>query len=192
MKKFKNYMLLAVAVLSLPAINSCKKDIAADREVDQPAENKINQQQVANKPEAENISVVGGGTFAELGEITTYSFNAAQKRNGTTTGHFMFHFRAADASIIVALDCLRLFGDNKATMSGLITKIYGKFQPEFPAPPFIYIGGRVSFTVQDNGEGNDASPDLVSDIGQLVPEIPASCADDFPVYLAGANVQINK
>ena len=192
MKKFKNYLLLAVAALSLPAITSCKKDIAADREVDPPAEKKINQQQLANKPQAGNISVVGGGTFPELGDITTYSFHAVQQSNGETKGQFLFHFRAADASLIVDLDCLRLFGNNKATMSGLITKIYGKFDPAFPPPPFIYVGGRVSFTVQDNGEGNAASPDLVSDIGQLVPGIPASCEDDNPVYLAGSNVQINR
>ncbi len=77
-------------------------------------------------------------------------------------------------------------------MSGVITKLYGKENSEFPPPPYIFVGGRVSFTVQDNGEGQSASPDLVSDIGELIQGVPASCADEWPVYLAGANVQINQ
>jgi hypothetical protein len=41
-----------------------------------------------------------------------------------------------------------------------------------------FVEGRVSFTIQDNGEGNTASPDLLSDIGEF-PGVPASCADEM-------------
>ncbi|MGI8599747.1 MAG: hypothetical protein ACR2KB_10870, partial [Chitinophagaceae bacterium] len=139
-----------------------------------------------------NITVSGGGTIDELGATTTYTFHAVQKRNGETSGHFLFHFRAVKGSMYVKLDCLRLFGDNKATMSGVITKIYGRGLLEGEPPPFIYVGGRVSFTVQDNGEGGSAPSDLISDIGELIPGTPASCNDEWPLYLSGVNVQIKK
>lgn len=56
----------------------------------------------------------------------------------------------------------------------------------------MYVGARMSFTVQDNGEGGSAPSDLVSDIGEHTPGTPASCNDEWLVYLAGANVQIKK
>jgi hypothetical protein len=144
------------------------------------------------KPSASgNITVSGGGSFEELGAKTTYTFNAVQQSNGKTTGHLILQFRAADSRMFVKLDCLRLFGENKATLSGIITSLTQS--PDFPPPPFIYVGGRVSFTVQDNGEGNVVSPDLVSDIGELVSGVGASCSDEWPLYLAtDGNVQINR
>jgi hypothetical protein len=138
-----------------------------------------------------NITVSGGGSFEELGAKTTYTFNAVQQKNGKTTGHLILQFRAADSRMFVKLDCLRLFADNRATMSGIITTLTQS--PDFPPPPFIYVGGRVSFTVQDNGEGKAGSPDLLSDIGELVSGVPASCLDEWPLYLAtDGNVQINR
>jgi hypothetical protein len=138
-----------------------------------------------------NITVSGGGSFEELGSKTTYTFNAVQQSNGRTTGHLILQFRAADSRMFVKLDCLRLFGQNKVTMSGIITSLTQS--PDFPPPPFIYVGGRVSFTVQDNGEGNAATPDLLSDIGELTMRVSASCSDEWPLYLAtDGNVQINR
>jgi hypothetical protein len=139
-----------------------------------------------------NIIVTGGGTTEEFGEKTTYEFNAVE-HNGHATGQIILKFRAADGSIWVSVDCIRLFGVNKATMSGVITRIHaGPIAPQEP-PPFIYVGGRVSFTVQDNGQGNSSDPDLVSDIGVLDLFIPASCEDDMVPYLPlNGNLQIIK
>ena len=185
MRKLQWGFLVSLFTVCLIAVNGCKKEASF-------SDNSKSTDDTELKQSDGNITVSGGGTFDELGAITTYSFNAVQRSNGQTNGHFLFHFRAAAASIYVKIDCLRLFGDNKATMSGVITKIYGKGESEFPPPPFIFIGGRVSFTVQDNGEGASAPSDLVGDIGELVAGVPASCADEWPVYLAGANVQIKK
>ena len=198
MKKLQMGFIVSLFAVCLIAINSCKKETAFSSEQQLANEQELAIEKVnffndvASKQSAGNITVAGGGSFEELGATTTYTFNAVQHSNGTTNGHLILHFRAAESSMQVKIDCLRLFGDNKATMGGIITKLYGKENAGFPPPPFIFVGGRVSFTVQDNGEGGSGSPDLVSDIGELIPGVPASCADEWPVYLAGANVQINK
>ena len=186
---FSFIILLAMGIIS---INSCKKESLFSSKQHSAIENTSVSNDAAAKESSGNITVSGGGSFDELGAITTYTFNAVQHKDGSTNGHLMLHFRAAESSMQVSIDCLRLFGDNKATMCGVITKLYGKENMGFPPPPFIFVGGRVSFTVQDNGEGGSASPDLVSDIGELIPGVPASCADEWPLYLAGANVQITK
>ena len=145
--------------------------------------------------EQANTVVSGGGTTEEFGHLTTYEFNAVQLRNGRAAGHILLKFRAAGGSLWVKVDCLRLFDDNKATLSGVITKVDASphANPDFPVPPFVYVGGRVSFTVQDNGEGSAAAQDLVSDIGVVDMGATASCSDEMPTYLPlNGNVQINR
>jgi hypothetical protein len=187
MKKFKMLVVVFLFAVCSISLNSCTKDATAKQQ--SARESMGVSGDAATKEFGGNITVTGGGSFEELGSTTTYTFNAVQHGNGITNGHLILHFRAAGGSMYVKIDCLRLFGDNKATMSGVITKLYGVTEG---APPFIFLGGRVSFTVQDNGEGGSASSDLVSDIGELVQGVPASCADEWPLYLPGANVQINK
>ena len=186
MKKLQTFFFVALFSVCLIALNSCKKQMAG-------SEQHSAIRNISDSVEAAaaggNITVAGGGSFEELGAVTTYTFNAVQHHNGQTNGHLILHFRAAGGSMYVTIDCLRLFEDNKATMSGIITKLYGVTEG---APPYIFLGGRVSFTVQDNGEGGSASPDLVSDIGELIAGVPASCTDEWPLYLSGANVQIIK
>ena len=189
MKKLLMFSFIILLAMGMVAINSCKKDSLFSSEQHLAIEKPGVSNNAATKESSGNITVAGGGSFDELGSVTTFTFNAVQHRNGITNGHLILHFRAAGGSMYVEIDCLRLFGDNKATMSGVITKLYGVTEG---APPFIFLGGRVSCTVQDNGEGGSVSSDLVSDIGELIPGVPASCGDEWPLYLPGANVQINK
>lgn len=190
MKKLKMGLFVSLYALCTIVINGCKKDSAISSEPQATIEKANLLRTVDTKQSGGNITVAGGGTTLEFGEKTTYAFNAVQS-NGKTTGHLILKFRAADGALFIKVDCLRLFGDNKATLSGIITQF--KESPQFPAPPFIYLGARVSFTVQDNGEGRSSSADLVSDIGVLDINIPASCADDMIPYLPlDGNVQINK
>jgi hypothetical protein len=186
MKKIKLVGFATLTALCLATLTSCEKEMPFENIQASDSRN----QRISNEG---NVTVSGGGTTLEFGKKTTYVFNAVQ-REGKTTGHMLLKFRAAGGSLWVNVDCLRLFDGNKATMSGVITKIRlgPKANEEFPVPPFIYIGGRVSFTVQDNGEGESASPDLVSDIGVVSMDQPASCADEMLLYLPlDGNVQIN-
>ncbi|MES2647310.1 MAG: hypothetical protein V4717_10565 [Bacteroidota bacterium] len=180
MKKIPLFFLASFFVCFI-SLSSCRKDAAFN------CENKpgVEKYQI-HMPLGRNIVVSGGGTTLEFGAKTTYEFNAVQSK-GKTTGHFILKFRAAGGSLWVDLDCLRVFDGNKATISGLITRV--EANGETP-PPFIFVGGRVSFTCQDNGEGASAPADMVSDIGEL-PGVPASCADVWPLYLPlDGNVQI--
>lgn len=186
MKTIKLLGIAAVAAISLATLASCEKELPFDTKLASDLSNK----RISSEG---NVTVSGGGTTIEFGKKTTYEFNAVQ-RDAKTTGHILLKFRAADGSMWINVDCIRLWGDNKATLSGVITKVHigPKASEEFPAPPFVFVGGRVSMTVQDNGEGGNATEaDMVSDIGEL-PGTIASCSDEWPVYLPlDENVQIN-
>jgi hypothetical protein len=179
MKKLQFVSLIAVCAIAIVAVYGFTSKQAAGAGIENTA--------------FQNTIVSGGGTTEEFGYLTTYEFNAVQQSTGRTTGHILLKFRAAGGSVWIKVDCLRLFDDNKATLSGVITKVTASPQsnPEFPVPPFIYVGGRVSFTVQDNGEGDAAAQDLVSDIGVLDMNVSASCDDEWDTYLPlSGNVQI--
>jgi hypothetical protein len=186
MRKIRTAYFVALGAISLATFTSCEKETPFERQETSDLSNK----RVSSEG---NITVSGGGTTVEFGKKTTYEFNAVQ-REDKTTGHILLKFRAASGSLWVNVDCVRLWGDNKATLSGIITKLHigPNPNPDFLPPPFIFIGGRVSFTVQDNGEGGNATDaDMVSDIGEL-PGTTASCSDEWPVYLPlDGNVQIN-
>lgn len=191
MKKLQTFFPVLLITVALTAFNGCEKQVDFRNEQQAALENKAVSFTNAAAKSGGNTTVSGGGTTVEFGEKTTYAFNAVQRSDGRTNGQILLKFRAADGSIWVRVDCLRPFGDNKATLSGVITKV--RVAGDLPAPPFIYVGGRVSFTVQDNGEGNASTPDLVSDIGVVDLNTPASCADEMATYLPlDGNVQINR
>lgn len=189
MKNFKVSVLAFAIAFGVATLHGCKKET-----LDQSGQNDVPALIKKARPSNGNIIVAGGGTTEEFGFKTTYEFNAVQSA-GKTTGHIILKFRAAGGSLYVKVDCLRLFDGNKATLSGVITQLraHPHSNPDFPVPPFIFIGGRVSLTVQDNGEGGASASDMVSDLGELIPGVPASCADVWPVYLPiDGNTQIIK
>lgn len=106
-----------------------------------------------------NITVSGGGTALELGEKSTFTFNAVMKKDGSVSGKLIYHIRVFDISVRVDIICLKVSG-NSATMSGPITKLFGPGAETSG----ISEGQSTIFTVVDNGEGNAASPDMFSDL----------------------------
>jgi hypothetical protein len=94
----------------------------------------------------------------------------------------VYQFRFADVGIHMEIDCLNIIG-NQATLSGTVTKVTGD------APPFIFEGQKAVFKVQDNGEGSDAPPDLISDVFLFA---GATCNVPFPLpYLpVDGNIQV--
>ena len=137
----------------------------------------------ANGASQGNPRATGGGTTEELGEKSTFVFNAVQHKDGTVNGHLIYKLRGADVSIHMDIDCLNIIG-NQATMSGTVTKVTGD------APAFIFEGQRAVFKAQDNGEGGDAAPDLISDLFLFT---GATCNNPFPVpYLPiDGNIQVS-
>src|SRR4051794_149257 len=85
------------------------------------------------------------------------SFNAVKSKDGKVTGYLVYSLRAANQTVWMQLDCMRVDG-NRATLSGVITKTLGV------DPNSGFVGSRASFSVQDNGEGISANPDYFSDV----------------------------
>ncbi len=130
-----------------------------------------------------NPSATGGGTTLELGDKSTFTFNAIQHGDGTVNGHMVYQFRGGDDGINMSIDCLNIIG-NQATLSGTVTQVTGT------PPSFIFEGQKAVFKVEDNGQGAGAPPDLISDVF-LFPG--ATCHPSFPIvpYLPiDGNIQV--
>jgi len=93
----------------------------------------------------------GGGTIAFNDSLDTIAFTAQIDAAGAVKGQAEFQLRDQSLTFHVVVDCLQVSGVN-AWISGLIST------SNDPAR----VGQRVLWQVQDNGEGNAASPDQVS------------------------------
>jgi hypothetical protein len=139
----------------------------------------------ASAQAAGNPAASGGGTTVELGEKSTFTFNAVQKPDGSVTGHLVYQVRGLDVTFHMDIDCLSIAG-NTAKLSGVVTKVNGD------APDFLFVGQDGVFTVVDNGEGAEAPPDLISDV--ILFE-GASCTDAFtpvPYLPIQGNIQVSE
>ncbi len=101
---------------------------------------------------ANNPSATGSGQLTLDGGFRTFSFAAVALKDGTNTGQAELFNRGQDARIHIAIDCLRIFNGNTATISGVVT------QSNVPS----LVGQGAIFEVQDNGEGGNATPDTIS------------------------------
>jgi len=120
-------------------------------------------------------SAHGGGTAVEFERRSTFTFNAVKHGDGSVTGHLFYFFRDFDLDFKVRMDidCLIIDG-NRAKVSGIITQI----SANFPGEPW-WLGARGSLQVEDNGNGNGASPDRYSDFHFF----EATCTDDNEPYI---------
>jgi hypothetical protein len=97
----------------------------------------------------------GSGQIHVNGDLRTFTFNASTDTSGVTTGQTQAFSRSSGIKWHGSLDCLNVVG-NVATMSGVVTDI----SPS--TPPFFVVGSHIQFQVIDNGQGQNASPDLIS------------------------------
>ena len=134
---------------------------------------------------AGNPSATGGGTAQELGETSTFTFNAIQHHDGAVNGHLVYHIRAFNLSFDMDIDCLTITG-NRAVLSGKVTKVRGDTDPF----PFIYVGQDGVFQVKDNGEGGEAPPDLISDVNLDPGVVCTGSRPDLYIPMSG-NIQVD-
>ena len=97
----------------------------------------------------------GSGHIHVNSELRTFTFNASTDTSGVTTGQTQAFNRSTGSKWHGSLDCLSVVG-NVATMSGVVTDI----SPS--TPPFFVVGSHIQFQVIDNGQGQNAPPDLIS------------------------------
>jgi hypothetical protein len=116
-------------------------------------------------------SATGSGHMVRPdGTFRSFSFAAAKRADGTVTGQVQLNSRSFDVFVHISVDCLRVEG-NTAYMSGRITHTSD--------PEQAFIGELNRWVVQDNGEGPDAPPDLVSSIPENPGNAdPKTCEDD--------------
>ena len=114
-------------------------------------------------PDTVTSAATGSGHMVRPdGTFRSFSFAARKHADGTVEGQVQLNSRGFDVFVHIAVDCLRVEG-NLAYMSGRIT---------YSSNPAEGVVGELNrWSVQDNGEGDGAAPDLVS-------SIPANPAND--------------
>lgn len=99
----------------------------------------------------------GSGQVRINGELRNFAFSAIKDRDGDVSGQAQLNNRNIPIEDHVDVRCLSVVG-NTATVSGIITKSKSK---DNPAAEFA-VGTPVIFRVQDNGEGANDPPDLIT------------------------------
>lgn len=100
---------------------------------------------------ANGPSATGAGHFSYDGGLRTFSFGAVTHQDGSVTGQSQVNDRGDGVRAHLTIDCLEVDG-NIAYMSGIISD---------SSRPSL-VGEEAWFSVQDNGAGANASPDLIS------------------------------
>jgi hypothetical protein len=128
-------------------------------------------QQAPATPNPVVASATGSGHMVRPdGTFRSFSFAATKRADGTVTGQVHLNSRGLEVFVQINVDCLRVDG-NTAYMSGRITFVSD--------PEQGFVGELNRWAVQDNGEGPDAPPDLVSGIPENPGnEDPRTCEDD--------------
>jgi hypothetical protein len=119
-------------------------------------------------------SASGHGNWINLqGEYVSRSFHGVTKADGTVEGQFVQHITALNGDKRVNkgdIDCLRILTPNEAVLSG---PVHENINP-------VFIGQTQIFRIQDNGEGNDDSPDQMSALFFRTPESGIDCRNFLP------------
>src|SRR6516165_8631837 len=100
-------------------------------------------------------SATGSGQIRVSGDLRTFTFNAKTDNSGVTSAQTQGFNRNAGVKWHGTLNCLNVVG-NVATMSGVVTDITPGL-----GDPFL-VGNFILFQVIDNGQGQNAPPDLIS------------------------------
>ena len=120
----------------------------------------------------------GGGTIDVAGVLNTIAFTAHIDAAGVVKGQAQFQLRSQGLRLHVVVDCLSVLG-NEAWIGGIVLT---------SSDPTL-IGTRVTWRVQDNGEGGG-----VLDQGALpVPGVAGDCLQQPALPLlpwTNGNVQV--
>ena len=99
-------------------------------------------------------------------ELTTFSYNAVARADGTAHGRYQYHFRAADFFIHGTVTCASVSG-NAGWVGGVIDSIVSGD----PADQEL-VGTEIWWRVVDNGEGANEAADLTTSLLFAVPGLP--------------------
>ncbi len=129
-----------------------------------------------------NATVNGGGTTVEGGLKSTFVFNAVRHADGSVNGHLVYQFRGGNLRLMLNITCMTITG-NRATLYGTVDAVSGT-----NIPTYIFVGQKAIFSVVDNGQGNAAQPDQISDV---ILGSGVSCGEMVTTYLpVSGNIHI--
>ena len=126
-------------------------------------------------------------------ELTTFSYSAIRRVDGSTNGEFQINFRAATFSIKGTVTCVTAL-NNTAWIGGFIDWI----KSDDPADQEL-TGTDIWWRVTDNGQGAGDPPDLTTSILFTLPGSPITAASwcrDQPLAalsrpIAHGNIQLH-
>lgn len=108
------------------------------------------------------LSVTGSGhvlrNLTGEAELTTFSYSAIRRIDGTTSGQYQYNFRAADFFVHGSVTCVTAAG-NTAWIGGVIDRI----KSDDPADQSL-VGTDIWWRVTDNGQGAGDPPDLTTSL----------------------------
>jgi len=131
-------------------------------------------------------SATGAGHITIGGELRTFSFTAQKDSSNNSRGQAELFNRSGGIRVHLDINCLSVVG-NVATMSGTVSNSNATGEP-------FGTGNPIWFQVVDNGEGQNAPPDLISlvffffgppGVPCTSPLVPASIPID------GGNIQVH-
>jgi hypothetical protein len=118
--------------------------------------------------------VVGSGhIMRDLGageELTTFSYSALARADGTAEGEYQYDFRAAGFSIHGSVTCVTVAG-NQGWVGAVIDKVSSP-DPEDQA----LVGTEVWWRVIDNGQGEADPADRSTSLLFAIPGLPVTSA----------------
>ena len=126
-------------------------------------------------------SASGAGHFEITGDLRTFSFHANTAKDGSVSGQAQLNNRDQSVVAHIVVDCLRIVGTT-AFVSGVISK--------HSDPTLVGKGAR--WKVQDNGEGANAPPDLITLAHVGFTASPTACLAPLSLTLnaIAGNIQV--
>ena len=121
-----------------------------------------------------DLAVTGSGhVIRDLGagpELTTFSYNAIRRVDGTATGQYQFDFRAINVVVHGTVTCVTSNG-NIAWIGGVIDRL----RSDDPADQAL-VGTDIWWRVTDNGQGSNDAADLTTSLLFTIVGVPITAA----------------
>jgi len=185
----KPIWILAAVLLCITTLYSCTKTDITPQPAgsDHISSEKTGQEAgLTAKGDNGNTIVSGGGKY----EDEQFSVHAIQKKDGSVSGKLVYH--SPELNFQGEITCINSGSftiGKQAILTGVITKVEAS---EFLSDAY-YVGAWFEFIVQDRGEGNNASSDMVK--GPINRLGDADCFRptlfDWPLIpLTSGNIQI--
>ena len=131
-------------------------------------------------------SATGSGHFRQGdGNLRTFTASAVKHADGSVSGQAQINNRTLGVKAHISIDCLLIVG-NVAVLSGVVTT----------SSDARRVGSGVFFAMEDNGEGNNAPADRITQAFPAPPTIPDLCIvvglphDGFFGPIEKGNIQV--